>query len=96
MAMGSEVHFAGQTDVPAAAGASEGSGDTPFDDGWIHGPPHEVPELADEVIAAADAAAGGDPLGRVIEITRAMSDQTFKLDTGQDPPVVVTDEAGSP
>jgi hypothetical protein len=96
MPMGGEVHFPGRPDTPeSAADMPPGSNEVPFDEAWIHGPPREAPELADRVIAAADAAAGGDPLGRSIEIARAMSDQTFRIDREQNPPVVTRDNAGN-
>lgn len=95
MPMGSEVHLPGRLDTPESVDTPPGSNGESFDEAWIHGPPHEAPELADRVIAAADAAAGGDPLGRSIEIAQAMSDQTFRIDSDQDPPVVVRDDAGN-
>jgi hypothetical protein len=91
MPMGNEVHFAGHPDTPENDGTPQDSSGGPL----LHGPAHEVPELADRVIAAADAAAGGDPLGRSIEIGVTMSDQTFRLDRGQDPPVAARDSAGN-
>lgn len=62
-----------------------------FNPSWIHGTPHEVPELADKVIADATSAAAGDPMGTLINIAGAMSDQQSRMEKG----VVVTDEAGN-
>jgi hypothetical protein len=95
MPMGNEVHFPGRLDIPEPVDTPQGSSGVPFDEAWIHGPPREAPELADRTIATADAAAGGDPLGRSIEIARAMSDQTFRMDREQNPPVVARDNAGN-